>query len=27
MPPQFFEEVRRFQRELGAVGGYVFAHA
>ncbi len=25
MPAEFFETVRRFQREIGAVGGYVFA--
>jgi integrase len=25
MLPEFFDSVRRFQRELGAVGGYVFA--
>ncbi|MEO6332062.1 MAG: tyrosine-type recombinase/integrase [Gemmatimonadaceae bacterium] len=25
MPVSFFEAVRRFQREIGAVGGYVFA--
>lgn len=25
MPPDFFDTVKRFQRELGAVGGYVFS--
>jgi len=27
MPADFFEAVKRFQREIGAVGGYVFADA